>query len=117
MQQEQLYLLLARTDQQVQQLVDTVAQLKQTVNDLMNENNRLQMHNHDLQDAILSYEQSKPKEAATQAPQPTLKSKERLQTYYDEGIHVCRTYFGARRESAEACIFCQDILDSLSDID
>jgi len=38
--------------------------------------------------------------------------RERLQTFYQEGIHICHTFYGMKREPGEECIFCQNLLDS-----
>ncbi|MBF0934331.1 MAG: DUF972 family protein, partial [Abiotrophia defectiva] len=31
---------------------------------------------------------------------------------YQEGIHICHTFYGMKREPGEECIFCQNLLDS-----
>lgn len=119
LQQHEMRDLLEQVESQVGALTQSVHQLQLALVDLMDENNRLMMRNHDLEDAILAYEQSKAAKESTasallDATSP-LNSKTRLQAYYEEGIHVCHPFFGARRDVGEECMFCQGILDGLAE--
>ena len=116
MEQFEIQKLLGVADDQLIQLSDTVAQLKVALSSLMEENNRLRMMNHDLQDtvSVISNQEIKSDEVV-QPLSEGVASKDRLQAFYNEGIHVCHTFFGSRREQEEECIFCQSIIDGLKE--
>lgn len=113
--------LLDQSSDQLIQLNETVAQLTVALNDLMEENNRLRIRNHDLMALVSQNYHAKANELGT-SPQQTkteessddsVSGKARLQTFYDEGIHVCHPYFGSQRYPDEECMFCQGVLDGL----
>lgn len=90
---------------------DAIHQLTQAVIELNEENNRLRMMNHDLEERIqqqFAEEEISPstKDEMTQ----NTSGRERLQGFYNDGIHICHELFGKRRESNEDCLFCQDVL-------
>ena len=113
--------LLDQSSEQLIQLNETVAQLTVALNDLMEENNRLRIRNQDLMALVSQNYQGKANEAGVSAQQiqiedPTddeVSGKARLQTFYDEGIHICHPYFGSQRYPDEECMFCQGVLDGL----
>lgn len=113
--------LLDHSSEQLIQLNETVAQLTVALNDLMEENNRLRMRNHDVMTLVSQNYLAKTNELG-EASQPltvedttdnSVNGKTRLQSFYDEGIHVCHPYFGSQRYPEEECMFCQGVLDGL----
>ncbi|WP_124057800.1 initiation control protein YabA [Vaginisenegalia massiliensis] len=142
MEQEKIQALIAQFDQQLSQLNETVAQLSNAYSDLIEENNRLRLMNHEWHGSRLpewsnlKSHQTGNEEASQFDSGQTAKmlgessqlelgrqdestqarassGKERLQTFYEEGIHICHPYFGSRREPGEECMFCQSLLDGL----
>ncbi|MGX7141192.1 initiation control protein YabA [Facklamia languida] len=115
--------LIRQIEAEMDQLNQSVRQLKDQVETLTQENNRLRMRQYEAIEAITLTEGPKgPADSQARNPFPSnassteeLKGKARLQSFYDEGIHVCHPYFGTKRDPHEACIFCQDILDSLGE--
>lgn len=113
--------LLDHSSEQLIQLNETVAQLTVALNDLMEENNRLRMRNHDVMTLVSQNYLAKTNELGATAPPLTVEDttdnsvsgKTRLQSFYDEGIHVCHPYFGSQRYPEEECMFCQGVLDGL----
>lgn len=108
--------------QDIQQLLDdiltqqqayqqNVTQLTQVVLALKEENNRLRMLNHNLNDQVqhLLQEKRTNQENTTEAS-PHISGKDRIQSFYDDGIHVCHELYGKPRHSSEDCLFCQDVL-------
>lgn len=106
--------LINNIQSQQQQYQNNILQLTQVVLDLKEENNRLRMLNHNLEDQLQKYV----KESSVQEESPNedhhISGKERLQGFYDDGIHVCHELFGKRRQSSEDCLFCQDVLMRLT---
>ncbi|MDO4775104.1 MAG: initiation control protein YabA [Aerococcaceae bacterium] len=116
MEQYEIQQLLASAETQLIGLGDTIAQLKAACDELREENNRLRMMNHDLHDLVDAL--AKPEMPVEQKQAPVLESgtlngRERLQTFYNEGVHVCHMFFGSRREPDEECMFCQSVIDGL----
>lgn len=120
--------LLIQVEEEMTQLQESVAQLKDEIALLTAENNRLRMQQYEQIDQItllnqprqsqeerplLIQEETKPNPSPPVSKTPS--GHERLQSFYDEGIHICHHYFGSRRDPQEACIFCQDILDTLGE--
>lgn len=113
--------LLDHSSEQLIQLNETVAQLTVALNDLMEENNRLRMRNHDVMTLVSQNYLAKTNELGSTSQPLTVEDttdnsvsgKTRLQSFYDEGIHVCHPYFGSQRYPEEECMFCQGVLDGL----
>ncbi|MGO4928156.1 initiation-control protein YabA [Fundicoccus sp. Sow4_F4] len=113
--------LFDQSSEQLIQLNETVAQLTVALNDLMEENNRLRIRNQDLMALFSQNYHTNTNESGTSTQQlpaenstdDSISGKARLQTFYDEGIHVCHPYFGSQRYPDEECMFCQGVLDGL----
>lgn len=98
-----------------QQYQNNILQLTQVVLELKEENNRLRMLNHNLEDQLQKLvNESVTQEEDTPIEEQHISGKDRLQGFYDDGIHVCHELFGKRRQSSEDCLFCQDVLMRLS---
>lgn len=119
MEHDELHALLDSAEQQLFQLNETVAQLTLALQDLSEVNNRLRIRNQDLMEMLTprssDAEQSELEHPSMEEQDYTPSGKDRLQTFYDEGIHVCHPYFGSRRMPTEECMFCQGVLDGLED--
>lgn len=120
MEHEEIFDLIRQAESQMLDLSNSLANLKKQVALLMEENNQLRMTNHDLHDMVVSQSQATNQVEFNQGPSENnpkgnhSQGSSRLQTYYDEGIHVCHQYFGARRQLDEECIFCQGVLDEMA---
>lgn len=112
--------LMRQIQGQLTAFEETVAQLSQEIEALKDENNRLRMQQYQAVDH-LSFESNtiqdpkNPTQPVQEQKQQRLSGQARLQTFYNEGIHICHHYFGSQRETHEECIFCQDIIDSLGE--
>ncbi|MGO4937387.1 initiation control protein YabA [Fundicoccus sp. Sow4_H7] len=116
MEQSELQLLLQHIETEQNKLKDSMTELKRMINRLNEENNQLRIQN----DTLLSLvTESGNEENATQtdttesSEQKAKNGRERLQSFYNDHIHVCHPYFGSRRQTGEECMFCQAVLDSL----
>ncbi|UPQ86499.1 initiation control protein YabA [Ignavigranum ruoffiae] len=117
MEHEEVFEIIERAERQMLDLSDSVANLRKELLHLIEENNQLRMSNHDLHDLILNQSQAAPNQTnqadLVNSSQQKNQASSRLQSYYDEGIHVCHQLFGARRETGEECILCLGVLDEL----
>lgn len=114
MDQQDLHSFIQRIQMHQADFQDTISQLTQAVIELNEENNRLRMLNHDLEER-LNKQTAKQTESTVNFPSEEPKNsqstgKDRLQSFYEDGIHVCHELFGKRRHSSEDCLFCQDVL-------
>lgn len=105
--------LLAQANQELLRLSSLMEQLNTAVNEVMTENNRLRIL-HKSSEEPVSHDVE---EHMFDTDSPTISGKSKLQSFYDEGIHICHPYFGTKRDADEACIFCQGLLDVLANQD
>lgn len=109
--------LISHIRQQQQSFQESLDQLTKVVLALNEENNRLQMVNHQLEDELHKYIvnpiEQKVEPLVTYEKAPQLSGHERLRGFYEDGIHVCHELYGKRRQSSEDCLFCQDVLSRL----
>lgn len=48
----------------------------------------------------------------TYSPKPSSRNtNDHLEGIYDEGFHICNSYYGQTRENSEECLFCTELLD------
>lgn len=117
MEQHEVYELFEKMDAELQTILETTAQLREVLSTVMAENNQLRLTNDELKELLVKRQQADPQEnsaeAAPSAPEYHT-GQERLQRYYDEGIHVCHPYFGSRRLPEEECLLCLGVIDGLS---
>ncbi|MBG9981386.1 DUF972 family protein [Facklamia sp. DSM 111018] len=116
--------LLNKVQEEMNQLRQTVALLVDEVERLTAENNRLRIQQYKAVEQMslptekhqkIENTASNKEEDHQQEEQRMSSGQARLQSFYNEGIHICHHYFGSQRNSHEECIFCQDIIDSLGD--
>ena len=97
------------------QLSDTVAQLREIIDNLVEENNKLRMSNNDLKSLLIKSqaEAREGREDEADGESQVSSGRDSLLGFYNEGIHVCHEFFGSRRSSNEQCLFCQEVLERL----
>ncbi len=120
MNKEEIYQLIERSEEQVQELNQTISQLQQALRDTVEENNRLLLLNYDLKELTQNLHQQM--ENPVQEPTPTdnetthLSGKEHLLEFYHEGIHICHLYYGQQRSSLEQdCLLCLGVINQFED--
>lgn len=110
--------LISNMKKHQQVFQESIDQLTQVVSELNEENNRLRMVNHQLEDELRHYVIEHTETVVEEAPmieqvtQP-ISGHDRLRSFYEDGIHVCHELYGKRRQTAEDCLFCQDVLSRL----
>lgn len=77
--------------------------LQSEISQVIEQNAELEIENEHLRDLL---NQSK---GSAKEPQLS-KSRQNLEKLYEEGFHVCKEWYGKRREDDEACAFCMEVI-------
>lgn len=127
--------LLTQMAQQAETFQATLKEVQEQVDLLRAENNRLRIQamrstmdglenrenqtadkfNESTQELLEEADESETLQDKSEEVQQELNGRKQLESFYREGIHICHPYFGNRRDIHESCIFCEDVLDSLSE--
>ncbi|AND80388.1 MULTISPECIES: DNA replication initiation control protein YabA [Streptococcus] len=89
-----------------QNLMVTLAEveaMKKQVQELVKENTGLRLENTKLRERLHQLEP----ETEAKAPH---QGKDHLESIYQDGFHVCNSFYGQRRENDEGCVFCMELL-------
>ena len=82
-----------------------VEALKKQVQGLVEENTVLRLENSKLRERLSQMEHET-------SPKPSSRNtNDHLEGIYDEGFHICNSYYGQTRENSEECLFCTELLD------
>ncbi|WP_155287123.1 DNA replication initiation control protein YabA [Lacticaseibacillus zhaodongensis] len=88
-----------------------LAQLKDDVTAIMEQNAELRMENQHLRERVEELtNRDNAKAAELRGAGGMTKSKQNLEKIYGEGYHVCSKFYGQHLEAGESCAFCLDIL-------
>lgn len=88
-----------------QQLLATLADveaIKKNLKSVVEENTALRLENDKLRERLSEEEET--------APTKTKHVRENVGRIYDDGFHVCRDFYGQRREKDAECMFCDELL-------
>lgn len=88
-----------------QNLMVTLAEIdamKGQFQQLLEENAALRLENNKLRQRL---DQMEPATKSSQS------GRENLENIYEDGFHICTTFYGQRRGSDEGCFFCLELLD------
>ncbi|MFS1663098.1 DNA replication initiation control protein YabA [Streptococcus sp. zg-JUN1979] len=94
-------------DDLTQNLIVTLAEadkMKKQFETLMEQNTQLHLENIKLRERLGQLEHEKQAKQSTQG-------KAHLEGIYEDGFHICNSFYGQRRENEEECMFCQELLD------
>lgn len=80
--------------------------VKKQVQQLVEENIRLKLENRKLQELVYQLETERKEDL----PSLSQKSKSYVEGIYNEGFHVCNSFYGQSRESVEDCMYCIEFL-------
>ena len=97
---KELMLDLSRLETDLADTYAVIGTIKDILADSMTENNQLRMENERLRNRLEELELGKNSE----------KVNSNLLKIYEEGFHVCHTYYGKALEDGENCILCQEVL-------
>ncbi|EHL96653.1 hypothetical protein HMPREF9103_02313 [Lentilactobacillus parafarraginis F0439] len=102
---QSLYDELKEMDHRLKVTTAEFSQLHESLVGLMEKNAELEIENQHLRDRVNQLTEK----MGNNSPQLS-KSRKNLEKLYNEGFHVCSSYYGKRRENGEDCIFCTEII-------
>lgn len=102
-----LYDELVNVERQLETMLYQVKEMKPIVDDLIEENLNLKLENQHLHDKLDKLEKQ---ENADDGKQELSKSRLNLEKLYEQGFHVCKDFYGSRRENQEECVFCSSMI-------
>lgn len=111
MDNQTLYEQLQVIASQGQMIADVMNQMKEEIHKLVDENHHLKIENAHLREKLDTMELSQ----SDVKPTKNLSlGGNHLQKLYDSGVHVCHSFYGAKREDREGiCLFCESLLDKV----
>ncbi|MFD1123988.1 DNA replication initiation control protein YabA [Lentilactobacillus raoultii] len=105
MDSQNLYDELKEMNQHLGATAAEFSQLHESLIELMEKNAELEIENQHLRDRINQITEK----VGHNSPELS-ESRKNLEKLYNEGFHVCSSYYGKRRENGEDCIFCTEII-------
>ena len=108
MDKKALYDGLSQLQLELQAAADQVQHLQQQIASVIEHDAEVEIENQHLREHL--QELQKNAEDRSSGAVELSKSKLNLENLYEEGFHVCPTYYGQRRINDEPCLFCQDII-------
>lgn len=110
MEKRQIFDQVSDMERQIGELYEQLGDLKAKLQEVLEENNRLEMENHHLRNRLNSNTESDENEDDENKPiDLPSEGYDNLARLYDEGFHICNLEFGSPRRD-EDCIFCLDFL-------
>lgn len=83
--------------------VGEIETMKNQVQQILEENTGLRLENTKLRERLSHLEQE-------MSPKSSKQGREHLEGIYNDGFHICNTFYGQRRENDEDCAFCIELL-------
>ncbi|MFD1429014.1 DNA replication initiation control protein YabA [Lacticaseibacillus mingshuiensis] len=108
MEKKALYDGIVKLEQQTSSILAQLGAIKAEMADVLAKNSELEMENQHLREHLQAMENSP--EHRSNGDVELSKSKQNLESLYEEGFHVCPYYYGQRRIDDEPCAFCVDII-------
>ncbi len=113
MDKRELYDGLTKLENDLQQSLEQLSEMKESLQQIVEKNTTLELENQKLREYLQELDQKNNEpEPAEDLKQDAGMSKSRmnLEKIYEDGFHICRESYGARRENDEQCVFCLEVL-------
>lgn len=104
MEKTKLYEELVDFENKLQTMLGQVGEMKHVVDILLEQNLNLELENQHLRDKL------EKTELHDDGKQELSKSRLNLEKLYEEGFHVCKDFYGSRRDNHEECVFCSSMI-------
>ena len=109
MDKRSLYDGLDDFETELQGLLKKMAEMKSSLQELVEKNTTLEMENQRLRQHLRELDQPA-QHASGKMKQELSKSRLNLEKIYEEGFHVCYDLYGSRRDNDEPCAFCLEVI-------
>lgn len=116
MEKTQLYDELVAFEKTMGSLLTQVDEMKSVVDVLLEQNLNLELENQHLRDRLdklqgeLSFDIRDEQLGKSDNKKELSKSRLNLEKLYEQGFHVCKDFYGSRRENHEECVFCSSMI-------
>ncbi|KRN27421.1 hypothetical protein IV38_GL002073 [Lactobacillus selangorensis] len=110
MKQKNLYDSFLQLEQETQQLLSQLDVIKETMSGTLEKDAELEIENEHLRQRLEELQKDNASKNNDSDENGLSKSKQNLEKLYEEGYHVCREFYGSRRENDESCMFCTDTI-------
>lgn len=101
---------LIQLEKDAQVMVKRLQKLHTSFEEIMKMNSDLALENKNLRDQLMILQEKDQEEVPTDNEPKLSRSRQNLEKLYDDGVHVCNTYFGSRRLENEPCVFCTEVI-------
>lgn len=108
MDKRELYDGLDKLEDELRVFIEQLAQTKESLQELVEKNTKLELENQKLREYL--QELNKEEAPTAEEKQEMSKSRMNLEKIYEDGFHICRESYGARREDDASCMFCLEVL-------
>lgn len=102
-----LYDELTVVEEHLDTMLLQVKKMKVVVDSLVEKNLNLELENQHLRDKLEKLERQ---EQLDDGRQELSKSRLNLEMLYEQGFHVCKDFYGSRRDNHEECVFCSSMI-------
>ncbi|MFC6346925.1 DNA replication initiation control protein YabA [Vagococcus carniphilus] len=107
MEKTKLYDELVAIEKNLQTMLTQVGEMKDVVDSVLEQNLNLELENQHLRDRLEKLERE---DLPEDSKQELSKSRLNLEKLYEQGFHVCKDFYGSRRENHEECVFCSHMI-------
>ena len=108
MEKKELYDGFLTLEKHAQQMLREIAAMKDDMAETLERNAELEIENKHLRQHLAELEKDDNK--TSDGGVELSKSKQNLESLYNEGFHVCQMFYGQRRVNDEPCAFCTEII-------
>lgn len=108
MEKKELYDGFLSLEKHAQQMLREIAAMKDDMAETLERNAELEIENKHLRQHLAELEKDDNK--TSDGGVELSKSKQNLESLYNEGFHVCPMFYGQRRVNDEPCAFCTEII-------
>ncbi len=103
MDKRDLFNALETISQNLMLTLAEVESIKAHLQELAQENTALRLENDNLREHLQQLEE-------TNEDAKPIRNTSNLEKIYDDGFHICKDFFGQRRENDEPCAFCLELI-------
>lgn len=107
MEKTKLYDELVNVEKNLQTMLTQIGEMKDVVDAVLEKNLNLELENQHLRDHLEKLERE---DLPDDSKQELSKSRLNLEKLYEQGFHVCKDFYGSRRENHEECVFCSHMI-------